>query len=1713
LDETDNAQSLNWLPRNLPPYVRLVVSYIDDPAGRGQVLQAFSKRPHERIDIRPLAVDERLEIISRVPSLSAKTLDHEQKKLLLDNPATMNPLFLIVALEELRGFGSFKQLNARIRAFPKDGDTVTEIFLQVISRIEKDFGPEFVRDLLSLLACARRGLSERELKELLSTSVQSENLFPALRQLRPYMQYREEVLDFFHRSLFKAVRRRYLDAPEDRKALYGRLAVFFLSKPNFTGPSGDRVNPDLRKGDELLFHLLRGELWDELGTTIRDLDFLDARCRGKMVYDLVSELSDILNHPGLPNVMKATTEELRRFFRINIAILVEDPRLLFQRAINSTPESMIEKIALSFLNAGKQRRPWLKRLNREKKKSPLMMTLKAPPKRRKRNICFLPGDGAILYSDENQAIVWDTENGEVLNHRRSLPDIRKCSILLPEKKAILTAGENFRIDYLDPDSLDIRTTVRGDSGYQDPLAFSGDGALLATADAPGNIRVWRANSAGSEATLGFGHWAGVRRVDFSPDGQRIVSCSGEWNPGIGDLLLWDALTGELIHCFKGHENWIGDCCFFPCGTRVASCGKDGNAVIWDCEVGGPLHYLEHDGSVVYDCRVSSDGRRLITRTDDDCLRVWNCRTGQLMHRFRFNIKAGLRHVWTVDKAGRYVAATVRQGDESWLKARGEPTEICVWDTVTGEKIAELEGEEKTLLGMSFSPDGRRLAGVFIGHHVCRVWDAADGRDISTFSLRMGDNLSTCEFSRDGRRLFVSANCKDAAGKHAGRSQVMHICDPNTGRELDRFPLEHYCREILCYPDDSLLLTIGDYELTLWDLATKKPAGYEYESESGSIGVVSLSRDGSRFAVGTKDRRLRIFDGRTGKQIFCLGHGHRARAHCAAFYPGNRRLVTCGGGEYRGVGYGEVLIWDLKRPEKPVKKKSGLKRAVRHCAVTGDGGKIAVLSERGKFSIWDPEVDTLVEAEGSYEDDVFFASRTGKKFVLSCYYGRDLAVLSLEGETVSRVVIKGAHEDWIRDAALSYNEKWVVSLDEAEIKIWDLDESGRKDQDAIKDKTSFFSMSPDRRSIAWFQEDGSLVLVNAATGGRKIHNNLEFSRVYCFSFSPDGDRIAALLEGDKALIWNLETGNLENILDLDKMRARNLSFSPDGKSVLIMAYPNWKILDMQTGAVSAFEPGGKVNVSNVCYLQDGRHIVVGLETARIFLMDMLGGREIQEIHGKSDLGIEQMLLSPDGKQILFTTRGDATRLYIWETAGKKRAQCLNRAIHKIEDCDFARWGDVFCLLEKNDYITLWSSGPELFRSRFDPYSLSLNCISVSPDGKNVLSAGHDMGPVNWGKSGPKPGRQRDVIRILDSETGDVLAQIDPPEGDIWKCVYSNNGSRFITLTDTAKVSLIEADRRRVYRQNHPGRVGSLARIYESPSGKMIGEIPGALQGLRACVAVDDEDYLIALEAEMGTDLLRLGESNVRRVSKIPFSNPRVCAFSRDASRILLADGAGCFEIREAGSGICIMNHSCDNSFVGGCLDVKGERAVLFAEGGLVQLWRAGVDNSCFSLEEEGTKWIRAAFSPLDGKLLLIGERKSGQYFRMIDPENGRELLRNPAVSGKTKECFFSPDNRLFGSVTDRSLFLWERESLRPVSRFDVGNGHPGKCALSSDGTKLSMVLSKTRLIIRSFPEMEYIAEYRPGSEIQQYAWSAGNKVVTIRDTFGALHILRLEQENI
>lgn len=173
-------------------------------------------------------------------------------------------------------------------------------------------------------------------------------------------------------------------------------------------------------------------------------------------------------------------------------------------------------------------------------------------------------------------------------------------------------------------------------------------------------------------------------------------------------------------------------------------------------------------------------------------------------------------------------------------ARGqdEPQEMAV---PTLEPAGVLQGHDKTVHGVAFSPDGKRI--VSAGEDEAIVWDAVSGKMIRR--LDTGDDnpvpAYSVAFAPDGKTIAIGGYSGDvflwdAEGKPAGK--------------LDEPSLAVLC---LAYsPDGSILAASHDQaEIMLFDAKTRKLLG-TIKPTKGAIKSFAFSSDGKTIAGITNE---------------------------------------------------------------------------------------------------------------------------------------------------------------------------------------------------------------------------------------------------------------------------------------------------------------------------------------------------------------------------------------------------------------------------------------------------------------------------------------------------------------------------------------------------------------------------------------------------------------------------------------------------------------------------------------------------------------------------------------------------------------------------------------------------------------------------------------------------------------------------------------------
>jgi WD40 repeat protein len=105
------------------------------------------------------------------------------------------------------------------------------------------------------------------------------------------------------------------------------------------------------------------------------------------------------------------------------------------------------------------------------------------------------------------------------------------------------------------------------------MVISPDGQHVVSASGDGTLIIWDLASGEALQTLSM-HPNIAYRLDISPDGQHLVSGSED-----GSLIIWDLASGQAVATYSGEWS-IGDYVFTPTGEIVAG------------DAGGKLHFLK-----------------------------------------------------------------------------------------------------------------------------------------------------------------------------------------------------------------------------------------------------------------------------------------------------------------------------------------------------------------------------------------------------------------------------------------------------------------------------------------------------------------------------------------------------------------------------------------------------------------------------------------------------------------------------------------------------------------------------------------------------------------------------------------------------------------------------------------------------------------------------------------------------------------------------------------------------------------------------------------------------------------------------------------------------------------------------------------------------------------------------------------------------------------
>ena len=300
-------------------------------------------------------------------------------------------------------------------------------------------------------------------------------------------------------------------------------------------------------------------------------------------------------------------------------------------------------------------------------------------------------------------------------------------------------------------------TYRGYAQGIRALAYLGDRRIIGGGDS-GDLLVWDAQTGDRTATLSL-HQGRIWSVAVDAQQRRIASASDDYT-----VRLWDAKTGQCLTTLCGHNSWVRAVSFSNHGRYLASAGDDCTVRIWNTVSGICSKVLDRAShwirAVSFDPTnaryvVSGGDARVVTRWD----RKENTYEELAHHEHR-------------------ICSVAHCSDGRLIASGSDDATVVVWDIKNKEIVYHFKQPHLGVKSVSFSPDGRYLAAGG-EDQIVYVWDLHQS-DPNQHCLKLRPNdytglaggVRSVVFSPDGQ--FVISGGLDEMIRKGAMSQMVEL---------------------------------------------------------------------------------------------------------------------------------------------------------------------------------------------------------------------------------------------------------------------------------------------------------------------------------------------------------------------------------------------------------------------------------------------------------------------------------------------------------------------------------------------------------------------------------------------------------------------------------------------------------------------------------------------------------------------------------------------------------------------------------------------------------------------------------------------------------------------------------------------------------------------------------------------------------------------------
>jgi len=1283
----------------------------------------------------------------------------------------------------------------------------------------------------------------------------------------------------------------------------------------------------------------------------------------------------------------------------------------------------------------------------------------------------------------------------------------------------------------------IPTPLASFAGHEMPVgavAVSADDAWIATGSADKTVKLFNRADGALLHDLA-GHTAEVQRIAIRSDNQQLAS-----GDAAGVVRFWNPADGSSAGTLGAHAGGITGLAYHPTEAVLITSGDAGTVKRWALPAAAPKLLPDHEAAVSA-VAISADGQRIATGTANEQLRLFDAATGEQLqalegqpgpvHTIAFSADAslvisgsqtGVLKLWTTAEgadAGTLLGHTGAvhavdinpQGDK--IASAGEDGTVRIWRSPATPQT--LSGHTMPVTVTAVSADGKFIA-TGSADKTVRLIDPAEGTALQTLEGHAGE-VSAVTFNAEGTQL--------ASGDAQGSVHLFSTADGAAAGQLHAHTGE--VTGLAYSPDATTLYTSGaDGTLKWWQLPAapdKVLPGHEMpvaavaisddgktvvtgsaagavrafngetgeaasalQGQTGEVTALALSKDASLTAAGSPTGAIRLWNTADGADRLRLS-GHNGPVRALAFHPEGSQIASAGED-------GTLRIWRLPQPAQPL---AGHEMPVTALAMSGDETLLVTGSADMTVKLWN-------RAEGT-ATQTFSGHAAAVGAVAISADNAQLASGDAGGEVRLWNAADGADQGTLlahdgNVTGLSYatdgSQLFTASAD-GTLKWWQLPISPSQSLAEATDAVTEVALSADGKLLAAGGAEGSLLLLDAATG--QPAQELAGQNGAVTALAIGGGVVATGNDTGEIRFWNAADGADRQAVLGHAGAVNDVALLPESSQV-ISAGADGTVRLWKLPAAAKSLAGDALNVSVVAFSGDGSLVASG---------GMAGGTPTIIVRDAATGAVTAKLLGHEGAVTALAFSADKTKLIsgsadktarVWNLADAKFPE-IGKFTHPAPVTAVALAGDAAqAFSAAGGSIRQWTVADGEEVRALEGHTMPVRALEVT--GATLYSGAADGSVRAWnvadGKAGGNfpagapvtslavnatakliaAGTGENNVKLLSTADGKVLATLGGHAGAVAHVAISGDGQRIagcatdgLRVWNAAGVLLqrFPAGENAVKAVSIGG--GDNATIVAADAGHLLRQIPLSL--IRLVAAGEKQWRSLALLPDGSAAVVGAADGSIQQFNTADGEPGRSFAGADEAVHDLAisSDGkqlaAACADnaVRlwdlsgaasaEAATPVAALPHPAAVQCVR--FDAAGTRAFSGTADNVVRAWDIATGRALQRFADH-TGAVQGLALAADGK--TVYSASADKTIRKSTVHALRVVVASEAESG-VADLAVSNDGKLLATVAGATVNVWDAATggsvheipaeEMPLTSVAMGAGAGQVAAGSSDGS--------------------------------------------------------------